>query len=597
MVIILLANGFEEIEALTPLDLLRRAGVETYTVAICKEGKTVTGSHGITVTCDLEPDQVNTDKIELAIFPGGMPGATNLDSAPFTDVVIDAVTRNNGRLAAICAAPLVLGGRGLLEGKRATCYPGFEDKLKGAVITGESVVTDGNITTAKGMGVSLKFAEELVSLVAGEDKAKSISEGIMEESKPVCCATSCPSEKKTDFQDFILNVTDCGIDLTRSCGFGSCKREVVKLDRFDEGLKKREYLSLCVPIGINEKGEPFYDKIESTPHMLIGGATGSGKTQFINALLTTIVKNTSPEEIRLILIDPKCVEFRAYNSAPQMLCPVITSGKEAVNALNYALNEMESRYTLFERAGIRSIVDYNRTAENKLPRIVIAIDEISDLYLFSKSVVENAILRLTQKARAAGIHLIISAQDSSALPASITANIPTRAVFRTPSSTASIKLLGSRGADLLCGKGDMLYKGSAQDRPVRLQAPFVTEDEINSVVEEAARTYDTPKFNITKLIKNTEAQQNTTHEDEDEDKSDSIFSDETFIKVVEICLEDGKVSTSLLQRKLSIGYARAAKYIDILDCLGFISESDGIKPRTVLITEEQWNKILAENDG
>lgn len=178
MVIVLLADGFEEIEALTPVDMLRRAGLTVYTVGIT--GKTVTGSHGIPVIADLLPSEVKLDEVRLAIFPGGMPGALNLDKSPFTDEVIDSVLKRGARLAAICAAPLCFGRRGLLSGKRATCYPGFEDELVGAITTGEGVVTDGNITTARGMGVSLLFAKELTKLMVSKERANSLSAAIME---------------------------------------------------------------------------------------------------------------------------------------------------------------------------------------------------------------------------------------------------------------------------------------------------------------------------------------------------------------------------------------------------------------------------------
>lgn len=178
MVIVLFADGFEEIEALTPVDTLRRAGLTVKTVGM--NGKIAVGAHKIPIVCDIEPSEVELDKVSLVIFPGGMPGATNLDASPFTDVIIDAVNRNGGRIAAICAAPLILGRRGLLKGKRAVCYPGFEDELIGANVIDGSVVTDGNITTAKGMGVALEFSKELIALMCGEDTKNSISASIME---------------------------------------------------------------------------------------------------------------------------------------------------------------------------------------------------------------------------------------------------------------------------------------------------------------------------------------------------------------------------------------------------------------------------------
>ena len=179
MIIVLLADGFEEIEALTPIDMLRRAGKDVRTVGIM--GKIAHGSHSIDVICDMTADEVELTSVDMAIFPGGMPGAINLDASPFTDKVIDAVSKSGGHLAAICAAPLVFGRRGLLKGKKATCYPGFENELIGASVTGESVVTDGNITTAKGMGVSLKFAEELIKIAVSDKKAAELSGAIMEE--------------------------------------------------------------------------------------------------------------------------------------------------------------------------------------------------------------------------------------------------------------------------------------------------------------------------------------------------------------------------------------------------------------------------------
>ena len=179
MILILLADGFEEIEALTPLDILRRGGFDVKTVAI--GSKIAVGSHSIPVVCDMEASEVDTDKISMVIFPGGMPGSLNLDASSYTDKFINAVTKKGGRLAAICAAPLVFGRRGLLSGKEAICYPGFENELCGAKISERSVVTDGNITTAKGMGVALEFSLELIRLLSGEEKAKAIADAVMKD--------------------------------------------------------------------------------------------------------------------------------------------------------------------------------------------------------------------------------------------------------------------------------------------------------------------------------------------------------------------------------------------------------------------------------
>ncbi len=179
MIAVLLADGFEEIEALTPADMLRRAGLDVKLVGMT--GKIAVGSHGIAVVCDITADELSIDTIGMVIFPGGMPGALNLDKHPMTDAITESVLKRGGRLAAICAAPLVLGHRGLLAGKQATCYPGFENELSGAIITDAGVVTDGNITTARGMGVALAFSHELITLICGKEKADELSRGIMEE--------------------------------------------------------------------------------------------------------------------------------------------------------------------------------------------------------------------------------------------------------------------------------------------------------------------------------------------------------------------------------------------------------------------------------
>lgn len=178
MILVLLADGFEEIEALTPVDMLRRAGLDVKTVGM--NGKIVCGSHKIPVICDMEPSEVELNEVSLVIFPGGMPGSLNLDAHPFSDVIIKAVQQNNGRLAAICAAPLILGRRELLENKRATCYPGFEKELRGAICTEDAVVTDGNITTSRGMGTALAFSKELIALIKGKEEAEALSKAIME---------------------------------------------------------------------------------------------------------------------------------------------------------------------------------------------------------------------------------------------------------------------------------------------------------------------------------------------------------------------------------------------------------------------------------
>lgn len=542
MILVLLADGFEEIEALTPIDMLRRAGANVKTVGI--NGKIARGAHGISVVCDAEPDEINLADVSMAIFPGGMPGATNLDASPFTDKVIEAVNNNGGRLAAICAAPLVLGRRGLLSGKIATCYPGFEKDLIGATITNDYVITDGNITTAKGMGVALDFAEELVSLVLGESEAKKISKSIYRsgkgkrkkakpapEKKPLpvfddaevaemaekidsaftklgICADIVGAKKSTRLTRYnivlegnqkaskIQRLID---DITIEINVNSLtmitpdedtviieipnkKAEIVELgDILDSDEFRNAESSLSVALGRDFDGDPIIADLKKLPHMLIGGATGMGKSMVIHSIIRSILSKASADEVQLVLIDPKMVEFNMYEGIPHLKMPIITDMKQAVEALAWAHDEMERRYALMSHECEKNIDSYNiKVGKDALPKIVIIIDELADLMFMAKKDTENYILRLAQKSRAAGIHLIIATQrpTSNVITGLIKANIPTRMCLKVMSHVDSRTVLDMKGAERLLGAGDALYHPVGSTAPIRIQTPFIPDDEL-----------------------------------------------------------------------------------------------------------------------
>lgn len=323
------------------------------------------------------------------------------------------------------------------------------------------------------------------------------------------------------------------------------------------------------------------------PHMLIAGATGSGKSVCINTIITSILYKASPDEVKLVLIDPKVVELGSYNGIPHMLIPVVTDPKKAAAALNWAVNEMQQRYNKFAELGAKDLASYNHTVstngedDNVLPQIVIVIDELADLMMAASSQVEEAICRLAQKARAAGMHLIVATQRPSVdvVTGLIKANIPSRIAFSVSSQFDSRTILDTAGAEKLLGKGDMLFSPVDANKPIRIQGPFISEAESAAVIE------------FVKSQSETEYRDDVIRTIEVSDKpaaqGDSL-SDELTEDAIEFILKQKQASVSMLQRRFRIGYNRAARIIDEIEEMGIIGPSDGSRPRQVLTTEEEY---------
>ncbi|PJO41644.1 DNA translocase FtsK [Lysinibacillus xylanilyticus] len=333
-------------------------------------------------------------------------------------------------------------------------------------------------------------------------------------------------------------------------------------------------------LGLDLTGKPVTIDLRKMPHGLIAGATGSGKSVCINSILVSLLYKAAPHELKLMLIDPKMVELAPFNHIPHLVSPVITDVKAATAALKWAVEEMERRYQLFAHAGARDITRFNAIADKnnehslKLPYILIVIDELADLMMMSPADVEEAICRIAQKARACGIHLIVATQRPSVdvITGLIKSNIPTRIAFAVSSQIDSRTILDAQGAERLLGRGDMLYLGNGMSAPVRLQGTFVTDDEIEAIIEHV-REQGEPDyiFDQEELLKKTEV---------------SAEQDELFEDVCRFVYEQKGASTSLIQRKYHIGYNRAARLIDMLESHGFVSEARGSKPRESYITEE-----------
>lgn len=355
-------------------------------------------------------------------------------------------------------------------------------------------------------------------------------------------------------------------------------REVIEDSKFQRSTSK-----ISVALGKDISGESIIGDLSKMPHVLIAGATGSGKSVCINSLIISILYKYDPEHVRLLMVDPKVVELNVYNGIPHLLIPVVTDPKKAAGALNWAVNEMTRRYQSFAEYGVRNIEGFNDLCKKKkelqsLPYIVIIVDELADLMMVSANEVEDYIARLAQMARAAGMHLVIATQRPSVdvITGVIKANIPSRISFAVSSAIDSRTILDSGGAEKLLGKGDMLYYPVGEQKPKRIQGAFISEEEVEAIVSRIKVNKDQLSYDED-IINHIEKGRNEAGESDD--------GDELYLEAVKVVVENQQASTSFLQRKMRIGYNRAARIMDELEDRGVISGRDGSKPRQVLINE------------
>jgi S-DNA-T family DNA segregation ATPase FtsK/SpoIIIE len=337
---------------------------------------------------------------------------------------------------------------------------------------------------------------------------------------------------------------------------------------------KKKDIKLPIALGKSISGRPVVGDLASMPHLLIAGTTGSGKSVCINTIILSLLYRHSPDRCKFILIDPKMLELSTYEGIPHLLCPVITEAKKASSVLGWVVKEMESRYRLMTKEGVRNIDGYNTKHKLPMPYIVVVVDEMSDLMLVAGKEIENYIQKLSQMARAAGIHIIMATQRPSVdvITGTIKANFPTRISFQVTSKIDSRTILGEQGAEQLLGKGDMLYMSSA-NRIVRIHAPFVSDNEIEKI-NSSLRTQEEPDY-IDEIL-------NFADEKEIGDSQTQSDKDELYQQALEIIRSEGKASTSFLQRKLQIGYNRAARIIDMMEANGIVSKANHVGKRDVL---------------
>ena len=379
-----------------------------------------------------------------------------------------------------------------------------------------------------------------------------------------------------------------GIEIPNRTLEGVQLREVLENPAFQEATSK-----LTVGLGMDISGHAIFADIGKMPHLLVAGATGSGKSVCINTLISSILFKATPDEVKFILIDPKMVELSNYNGIPHLMVPVVTDPKKASSVLNWAVQEMEKRYSIFANHGVRDIKTFNRRyPEEKIPFIIIVIDELADLMMVSPRDVEDAICRILQKARAAGIHMILATQRPSVnvITGIIKANLPSRISFAVSSQVDSRTILDRGGAETLLGKGDMLFSPQGAAKPIRVQGAFISDEEVEMLLD-YIRAQGQEINENEELIDFMESE--ATENDSTEDDGVQIKQDQLLPDAVELVMSTGQASSSNIQRRLGVGYTRAARLVDTMEELRIIGPSaGGNKPREILMTEEQAKELV-----
>ena len=381
-----------------------------------------------------------------------------------------------------------------------------------------------------------------------------------------------------------------GIEIPNQAKSMVSMREVLETNEFKSFDSKTAFA-----LGKDISGQTIIADVSKMPHMLIAGTTGSGKSVCINSLITSIIYKARPDEVKLLMIDPKRVELGVYNGIPHLLIPVVTDPRKAAGALNWAVTEMIKRYNMFAECNVRDMKGYNEYAESeglkKMESVIIIIDELSDLMMVAPKDVEDAICRLAQMARAAGMHLVVATQRPSVdvITGLIKANIPSRIAFTVSNAIDSRTILDMTGAEKLLGKGDMLFLPVGASKPMRIQGAFISDKEVENIVEFIKGDYE-PVYDedIIERIENGD-----TGEAQEEDSGEC---DELLNQAIELVVDCGQASVSLIQRKFKVGYARAGRIVDQMETRGIIGPHEGSKPRQVLITKSQFYEMMMGSD-
>mgnify|MGYP002544262667 CR=1 FL=1 len=387
-------------------------------------------------------------------------------------------------------------------------------------------------------------------------------------------------------------ISTVGIEVPNKIVSAVCLRDIIDSPAFRNAKSK-----LSFAVGKDIGGNCIIGNIAKLPHMLIAGTTGSGKSVCMNTLIVSLLYKAKPDEVRLIMVDPKMVELGVYNGIPQLLIPVVTDPKKAAGALQWTVTEMMRRYRLMSEEGVRDLDSYNKAItgdleRQKLPQIVVVIDELADLMLVAAKEVEESICRIAQMGRASGIHLVIATQRPSAdvITGLMKANIPSRIAFAVSSAMESRIILDTPGAEKLVGKGDMLFAPLGQGKPKRVQGCFISDEEVQAVVN-AVKAQSQSDYSAEVMEQIERRAEQSGKPDSGAAAQDTGEGDELLPAAVDVILETGQASVSFLQRRLKLGYARAARIVDEMEERGIIGPYEGAKPRQLLITREQWEQM------
>ena len=381
--------------------------------------------------------------------------------------------------------------------------------------------------------------------------------------------------------------------------------KTVQMVHIQEVIASKEFAqsesSVAFAMGKDISGNCVVGDIAKLPHLLIAGTTGSGKSVCMNSIIISLLYKSTPEQVRLIMVDPKMVELGIYNGIPHLLIPVVTDPRKASGALQWAVLEMMKRYKLFADNSVRDMQSYNRLIERRgegetLPQIVIVIDELADLMVVARKEVEDSIMRLTQMARAAGMHLIIATQRPSVdvITGVIKSNIPSRIAFAVASKVESNIILGCMGAEKLIGRGDMLFSPIGSNKPTRIQGCFISGEEVEAVVEHVKKSgvAEYSEEIIEQIERQAEQKESGMPGGESDDEADEMLD-----AAIDVVVESGQASVSMLQRRLKLGYSRAARIVDQMEERGIVGAFEGAKPRQVLVSKEQWQEIKMRRES
>ena len=589
MIYVLLAEGFEEIEALTPVDMLRRAGYRVKTVGIGSD--VVTGAHGIPVKADLTEEDATPDGVRMVILPGGMPGTKNLAASDFVETILEEVSAHGGDLAAICAAPTVLAKYGYLKGKRATCFPGFENELSGAVYTELPVVTDGKIITAKDMTEALAFSLSLLATLNAEDNEEKAS-------------AASGHRKAIDFEP---------------TGDPRDGVATIFLAPFLPALEEMSKTSFVV--GEDMHGDPVYSDLAVLPHLLVKGAACSGKSTFVYDILTSILYNSSPKDVKFLLFTPQKSTYAAFAEAPHMLFPELHDTKEFLGVLGYLWEEIDRRRNAFSAIGLKNLQSYNNKVDDipipeyHLPRILFVADELPAMTATEAKAARELLHSILLLGRPVGVHMVLASRAPLDEPLldGIEGDFPSNLVFKSHVSAGSFLpsifefFPAIDDSDM---PGDAFFSPSALSSATRVQIALPTAEKIDNIVARARERYGAPVYDTSseallaladKYLKKYggESEHRIAEGQTLSPILSACLSDPRFQQMLTLAVRAGKISTSFLQRKFAIGYSEAVQYLELFDRLGLletVTEPGRSLYRKVRITENDLVGLLDNLD-